>query len=93
MNYWVLLYRFAWVMVLVLIAIGLLCIFVPKFESYQELQGQKNALTEENAKTEGRVKDLERYRQQFDADPEFVERVARQHGMAKPGETVYRVTN
>jgi cell division protein FtsB len=93
MNYWVAIYRFALVMAIVLCVVGGACIFVPKVQSYRELQARKAALARENAGTEARLKELERRQARFENDPAFVERVAREHGMAKPGETVYRVTN
>ena len=91
MNYWVLIYRFAWILVVVLCVIGLVCIFLPKCQSYHELQNRRLALEQENARMEAGVRELERNQERMAADPEFVERIAREQGMAKPGETVFKV--
>jgi len=92
MNFWVLIYRFALIVVCVLAAIGVICVFLPKCHRFQELQRQKVALTEQNARVEARVRQLESKRERFNSEPEFVERVAREQGMAKPGETIFKFT-
>ncbi len=90
MSYWVLLYRIAWVVVVVAVVVGVVCIFLPKATSFQELQKRKLALQESNARLEARAQQLDENEHRFRTDPEFVERVAREQGMAKPGETIYR---
>lgn len=90
MNYWVILYRVAWVAVGVAVIVGLVCIFVPQANTDRELQKRKLALEEATARLETRAQQLEENEHRFRTDPEFVERVAREQGMAKPGETIYR---
>jgi cell division protein FtsB len=90
MNYWVILYRIAWIVVIVAVVVGLVCIFLPRANSFQELQRRKRALQESNARAETRVQQLDENEHRFRTDPEFVERIAREQGMAKPGETIYR---
>ena len=90
MNYWVLLYRFAWIVVIVLCVIGVITIFLPECHSFQELQRRKLALEDGNARLEARVRELEQNQARFRTDPEFVERIARGQGMAKPGETIFK---
>jgi cell division protein FtsB len=90
MNYWVLLYRAAWAVVGVAILVGLVCIFLPRARSYQDLQKRKHTLREANARLEERAQQFEENEHRFKTDPEFVERIARGQGMAKPGETIYR---
>ncbi len=90
MNVWVLLYRLAWIAIGVALVIGVVCAFLPQAHSYQELQKRKAALQETNARLEARALQLEDNQRRFRADPEFVERVAREQGMAKPGETIFR---
>ncbi len=92
MSYWVLIYRFAWILVVVLCVIGLICIFLPEAHRFQELQKRKLVLERENAAIEARVRQLEKNQSDFVHNPEFVERIAREQGMAKPGETVFKVT-
>jgi cell division protein FtsB len=90
MNLWVLLYRFAWLVVFASCVVAVIFVFLPKARDYQDLQKRKQALEQGNAKLETQIRGLERNQQRFRADPEFVERVAREQGMAKPGETVFR---
>lgn len=90
MNIWVLIYRFAWMVVVVSCAVALVFIFLPKTHSYQTLQKRKDKLTQENARIEGMVREYQSKKRRFLSDPQYVERVAREQGMAKPGETVFR---
>jgi cell division protein FtsB len=90
MNFWVLVYRFAWILVIVLCVIAAICVFLPKCHSFQDLQQKKLTLAEGNARLDARVRQLEKDQDRFRTDPEFVERVARQQGMAKPGETIFK---
>ena len=93
MNYWVTMYRFAWGVLIVLCAIGLACVFVPKCRSLQDLHQEKVVLEEENSGAEGRIKDLRVKRERFASDPLFVERTARESGMVKPHETVFKFSS
>jgi len=90
MNFWVLLYRFAWIVVIVSVVIGIVCVFLPKCHSFQELQKRKLTLEESNARLDARVREMEKRQERFRNDSEFVERIAREQGMVKPGETVYK---
>jgi cell division protein FtsB len=90
MNFWVMLYRLAWIVVLVCCAIAVLCVFVPRAHNHQELQKRKRTVEENNARLESRIRELDEKQQRFRSDPEFVERIAREQGMAKPGETIFR---
>lgn len=91
MNFWVVLYRFAWIVVIISCVIAIVCVFLPKAHNYQELQKRKVAIEESNARMEARVRQLDMNQQRFRSDPEFVERIAREQGMAKPGETIFRI--
>lgn len=90
MNFWVMLYRFAWIIVIVCCVIAVICVFVPRAHTHQELQRRKRALEEGNARLESKIRQLDEKQQRFRTDPEFVERIAREQGMAKPGETIFR---
>ncbi len=92
MNYWVVIYRVAWVMLVILCVIGLTCIFLPKCQQYRELQIRKGKLGQETAQIEAGIKGLQANEERLQTDRGFVERTARELGMVKPGETVYRVT-
>ena len=91
MNYWVLIYRCAWVMLVILCVIGLTCIFLPKCRQYQEWQQKREQLQTETDQIESSIKKLQQQQEQLQTDPAFVERTARELGMAKPGETIFKV--
>lgn len=93
MNTWVVIYRFAWFLVILLIVIGITLIFLPKCRQYRELQGKKAAIEEETRSIEAAVKKAQIQQEQLQWDAAFVERVAREQGMVKPGETVFKLTH
>jgi cell division protein FtsB len=90
MNFWVLVYRFAWMVVIAFCVMALVCFFLPKTHNYQALQKRKMVLEQGNALIESKVRQLQQNEKRFQSDPAFVERVAREHGMAMPGETIFR---
>ena len=90
MNFWVLVYRLAWMVVVASGVVAIVCIFLPKTHNYQTLQNRKEALEQGNASMEARIRQFEQNQKRFRSDPEFVERSAREQGMAKPGETIFR---
>jgi cell division protein FtsB len=93
MNTWVAVYRAAWIALLALVAIGLVCVFLPKLRGVRALQNRKAALDAGNLETATRIVDMKRNQERFRSDPGFVELTARRMGMAKEGETVIRCTN
>jgi len=90
MNFWVLVYRFAWLIVVASGVMALVCVFLPKTHSYQTLQKRKVVLEQGNSQIEAKVRQLRQNQKRFQSDPAFVERVAREHGMAMPGETIFK---
>ena len=93
MNYWVVIYRFAWGLLILLFIIGLVCIFLPKYQGLCELQRRKTELQTESRQTEVLTENLKIKQQQFVSDPAFVERTARETGMAKPNEIIFKFSN
>jgi len=92
MSHWVTVYRLAAGLIFVLLAIGLVCIFLPKCNSLREMQRKKAEIERENTGTEERILELSTKREKFKSDPAFVERTARETGMIRPDETVYKFT-
>ncbi len=90
MNFWVLVYRLAWMVVIASGMVAVVCVFLPKTHNYQTLQNRKEVLVQGNAAMEARIRQFEQNQKRFRSDPEFVERSAREQGMAKPGETIFR---
>ena len=93
MNYWSIVYRFAWVLILALFVIGVTCLFLPKCRGLKTLQQRKLQLSQENRELEEQTRELQGFQEKFRADPAFVERVARESGMVKAHETVFRVSS
>ena len=93
MNYWVVIYRFAWTILTVLLLIGLACVFAPKCRTVRELQRQKRDTEIANRAREHAVDELKRKQERFLSDPAFVERTARETGMIKPDEILFKLTN
>ncbi|MBM4143717.1 MAG: septum formation initiator family protein [Lentisphaerae bacterium] len=90
MNYWVALYRFALGVLAVLALVGVVFLFLPKCSRLRALQREHMAAQEHNAALEAEIRDLQTRRERFDSEPAFVERTAREAGMLKPDETVYK---
>jgi cell division protein FtsB len=93
MNYWVVIYRFAWLTLVILLAIGLTCVFVPKCNQLRQLQKRKAAIERENRETETRTRELRERQERFRNDPAFVERVAHDMGLVRENEVVFKFTN
>lgn len=90
MNFWAMVYRLAWIIVVICCVIAVICVFVPRAHNYQELQRRRRTLEEDSARIETRIRELNEKQRRFRNDPEYVERIAREQGMAKPGETIFR---
>jgi cell division protein FtsB len=90
MNFWVLVYRLAWLVVIASSIVAIVCVFLPKTHNYQTLQNRKETLEQGNEAMETRIRQFEQNQKRFRTDAEFVERSAREQGMAKPGETIFR---
>ena len=93
MNYWVAIYRFAWLMLAVLLVIGLTCVFVPKCNELRQLQKRKAAIEQENRATDSLTRELRQKQERFKNEPAYVERVAHDMGMVKENEIVFKFTN
>jgi cell division protein FtsB len=93
MNYWVLIYRFAWGILLLLLVLGILFVFLPQCNRLRTLEQKREALETENRELDAMSRNLRDKQQQFDTNPAFVVRTARESGMIMPHETVYKITN
>ena len=91
MNRWVAIYRFSWVLLLLLCVLGSLCMFLPKCRQLSTLRERRAELEAESRRLEEEIHSIRMRRRRFAEDPSFVERTAREEGMVKSDETVYRV--
>ena len=85
-------YKAGIILIIIIIAAGIISLFLPKFRSNRELQRRKSALEQENKYIEQETKKIHLKREKFKTDPEFVERVARKSGRVKPDEVIFRFT-
>lgn len=91
MDYWRIIYKFAWALLIVIVPVGVTCMFVPHCGSLRALNEKRALLADENRRTEEATRELRLRQERFMSDPLFVERVAREAGMAKSNEVVFRV--
>lgn len=91
MNFWVLIYRIAWIAVAILVVVGVIFMFLPQIEQQRELQRKEAQLQEEVRLEEELLQHLKRQQERLRSDPRFIEKIAREEfGLAKPGETVFK---
>ena len=90
MKPWNFIGRVAVVIIIILGLTGVLLFFLPKLRESQQLQRSKATLEESNNRMEAQIRLLESKCKRFNYDKEFVERTARELGMVKPDETVYK---
>jgi cell division protein FtsB len=93
MNYWVTIYRLAFVVVIILLTIVVICAFTPKIQHYHESYKKRAEHQEENNRLAEELKKLRDKQERFSSDTAFVERTAREIGMVKPDEIVFKYTN
>jgi cell division protein FtsB len=93
MNPWPAIYRVACIACLVLLCVGGVCAFLPKCNQLRELQRRKAQVAEENRHTAALARELREKEERFHTDPAFVERVAKETGMIKPEEVVFKFTD
>lgn len=76
-----------------MVTIALISAFVPKIRRYQESYVKREEFRDENRRLAEEVKKLRDKQERFTSDPLFVERTAREIGMVKPDEIVFKYTN
>ena len=92
MSLWVTIYRVTWILIIVILLIGLICVFVPQYAKYREMQLKELQLKREIAAQEAALKQYQVLQARFPSDPRFVERMAREAGMVRTNEAVCRLT-
>ena len=91
MDYWRIIYKFAWAMLIIIVPVGIACMFVPHCGNLRTLNEKRATLAEENRRLQEMTRELRVRQERFLSDPLFVERVAREAGMAKSNEVIFRV--
>ena len=93
MNAWVTLYRIGLIALVILLAVAVICIFAPKCRRLSLMQTQKIESQREIQNNKNQINNLREKQERFNSDPSYVERVAHEIGLIKPGETEYKFTN
>lgn len=88
-NRWVMLYRFAWLLLIAVAALIALAIFTPKWRSLQSLHRERREMEAQNARITEQTTELIRKQQRFQSDPAFVARTAHESGRVLTNETVF----
>lgn len=91
MNIWTAIYRTAVVASFGLLAAVAALGIVPKWRAMQDYRRRKEDLERQLAIEEELTKLLRQKQERFRTDPRFVERIARDLGLARSNEVLYRV--
>ena len=91
MNIWMVIYRVCWVLLIALCVVGSACIYVPRINNMRALQQDKVRKEQENARIRAEIDDLRNRQERFQNDPGYVEHVAREQGMVKRGEVLFKL--
>ena len=93
MNSWATLYKCLWGVSIVLIIVVMISFFIPKYRTLKGYQQKRYALQQENREKETIIRELRRKQELILSDPAFIERTAREAGMVKQDEVVFKFTN
>ena len=74
-------------------AIAAACLLLPRCRRLNEMYRVKEQREQENLELADKTSELQSNQERFARDPAFVERTARDAGLVKPGETVFKFTN
>jgi cell division protein FtsB len=88
---WGVIHRIALVVLIVLLAIGAVFVFLPPSQSIRQYQRKRLALQAENERLTEQIQELTEQQARFRSDPAFVERTAREAGMIKTNEVIFKL--
>jgi cell division protein FtsB len=91
-NCWTTIYRVSYGILGGLALIGAVCMFTPKGSEYSNVLTDKRNIEREIAAKKQDIKRLQIRQDRFTSEASFVERTARECGMIKRGEIVYKFT-
>lgn len=87
---WRLITRIFWLVLLGVVLVALAALFAPKYAQYNELSRRVHAMQESNRDLATAIRRLESNQRRIVSDRAFVERTARELGMVKPEEIVFK---
>ncbi|MFO7871349.1 MAG: septum formation initiator family protein [Kiritimatiellia bacterium] len=93
MNYWVTVYRTAWSVLGIVCVVAVAFIFLPTCRRLDTLEQERAKLSAENRELALKTKRLRGKERKFVSDPGYVEHTAREMGMVKDGEIIFKFTN
>lgn len=91
MDYWRLIYQFAITVLIGLLAIGAYLALSSPSQTLRENHRRRIQLMEESAQLTEQIQDLAEKQVRFRSDPVFVERTAREAGMVKTNEVIFKL--
>lgn len=91
MSIWTAIYRIAVIMAFGLLGVAAALGILPKWRSMQDYRRRKEDLERQIALEEELTKLLRQKQERFRTDPRFVERIARDLGLARSNEVLYRI--
>ena len=86
-------YRFVWLVIALIFAIVLVMAFVPRCRRLTELKKRRADLQEQIRLQEIVTQEMREKQNEFTKDPGYVERVAKEAGMIRPDEVVFKASN
>jgi len=90
MTLWESIYRACWIILTVIILVIIVHLFYPRWREYQTALEEKQLLEEEVRFRTEMLNALKIKQERFHNDPEFLARIARELGMARPDEVLIR---
>jgi cell division protein FtsB len=91
MNYWSMIYRFAMALLIVLLVVGVVFMFMPRWHAIREYGRRQVDLRSEIERLDAQTRDIADKQARFRTEPAFIERTAREAGMIKTNEIVYKL--
>jgi cell division protein FtsB len=83
--------RVFWLVSAVLALAASAMVFVPKWREYRNYQRKLAEMEEDVRRENDRLNLLRRNQERFRTDPHFVERMAHDHGLARPDEVLFKI--
>lgn len=90
MSYWDKIKNGVWVLCTVTILAALMVIFVPEYQRYRRNMDTLLTLQDDYKAKELELQRLKDHQKRFKTDAAFVEKIAHEQGMVKPGQVLFK---
>ncbi len=91
MSGWKTVVRAAWLTFAIIALAASAAVFTPKWREYRGYQRKLAEMQEAERIENDRLNQLRLNQERFQTDPVFVERLAHEHGLARPGEVLFKI--